>query len=263
MSVYLLHYDRPIGDIDSRFGYAQHYTGSSPDLARRLAEHERDSDVKIMAAVRKAGIGWTLARTWEGGRVRERQIKIQGGASRHCPVCKGHEPRLDAPGSQPYHAPGRAPAAESPTPIARWTRPPEPEPEPLENFIVARLEPAEAAALTDALNEGQRAAWQHTAPGPDYEARFETACEVARISGQEARAAQRMAEAREVAAVEDAAYREAAWLAAGRQLQAQARKEERAGPTWPGRIADRNGAEMTGRQWAAPRREPEMELEAG
>jgi hypothetical protein len=254
MSVYLLHFDEPIGDTSSRYGYAQHYTGSSPDLARRLAEHAANSDVKIMAAVRQAGIGWTLARTWEGGRVRERQLKVQGGASRHCPVCKGHEPQLE----------DEAAAFTAQPRPGRWVKPAEPEPEPLEDFIVARLEPAEAAALVDALDQGQRAAWQRTAPGPDYEARFDTACEVARISGQEARAARRMAEAREIHAAEEAAYQEAAWRAAARQLQAQARKEERAGPTWPGRIADRNGAEMTGRQWPAARcAVPEMELEAG
>jgi hypothetical protein len=29
-----------------------------------------------------------LARTWPGGRKRERQLKTQGGASRQCPICK-------------------------------------------------------------------------------------------------------------------------------------------------------------------------------
>jgi hypothetical protein len=248
MSVYLLHFDRPIGDTSSRYGYAQHYTGSSPNLARRLAEHAANSDVKIMAAVRKAGVGWLLARTWEGGRVRERQLKVQGGASRHCPVCKGQEPRLE----------GEAAGFVARPRPAAWAKPADPEPEPLENFLVARLEADEAAALVEALDEGQRAAWERaTEPGPDARARFETACEVARISGQESRAAVRMAEAREIAAAEETASREAAWLAAGRQLQAQARKEEQAGPTWPGR------PEMTSRQWAAPERAPEMELEAG
>ena len=39
-----------------------------------------------------AGIRWQLARTWEGSRARERQLKLQGGASRHCPMC-GVKPR--------------------------------------------------------------------------------------------------------------------------------------------------------------------------
>jgi hypothetical protein len=42
--------------------------------------------------VRAAGIGWKLARTWPGGRARERQIKNQGGHARQCPEC-GVRPR--------------------------------------------------------------------------------------------------------------------------------------------------------------------------
>jgi hypothetical protein len=42
--------------------------------------------------VPEAGIGWQLARTWAGGRDRERQITAQGGASRRCPLC-GITPR--------------------------------------------------------------------------------------------------------------------------------------------------------------------------
>lgn len=238
MSVYLLHFDQPIGDTTSRVGYAQHYTGSSPDLARRLAEHERGSDAKIMQAVRRAGIGWMLARTWEGGRVRERQLKVQGGASRHCPVCKGHEPRLDAAESTPYTAASRQP----------WRKPAEPEPEPLEDSIVARLEPDEAAALVAALDAGQRAAWERaTVPGPEAGARFNTACEVARLSGQEARAAERMAEAREIHAAEEAAHRqvvpELTALAAVRERRSEREAASAAGPV--------------------ARRTPQLELEAG
>lgn len=45
-----------------------------------------------MAVVKAAGISFEVARTWEGGRARERQIKRQGGASRCCPMC-GIRPR--------------------------------------------------------------------------------------------------------------------------------------------------------------------------
>ena len=41
-----------------------------------------------MAVIAEAGIGWTLARTWQGSRARERQLKRQGGASRRCPICR-------------------------------------------------------------------------------------------------------------------------------------------------------------------------------
>jgi hypothetical protein len=127
----------------------------------------------------------------------------------------------------------------SPPRPARWAKPAEPEPEPLEDFIVARLEPAEAAALIAALDKGQRAAWQRTAPGPDYEARFETACEVARISGQEARAARRMSEARQIHAAQEAAYQDAAARAREPPRELAAASGTASPP------AQMNGAQMT------------------
>lgn len=84
---YLIHFDRPIGDITKPTGYAQHYIGSADNLAARLAAHAAGRGAKIMTAVVRAGIGWHVARTWPGGRKRERQIKRQGGAARLCPDC--------------------------------------------------------------------------------------------------------------------------------------------------------------------------------
>lgn len=77
--IYLLHFDEP-------FGHARHYMGSAMDLERRLAEHEAGAGARLLYWVRKAGIGWQLARTWAGGRVRERQLKARG-HTRHCPIC--------------------------------------------------------------------------------------------------------------------------------------------------------------------------------
>ncbi len=62
------------------------------DLDARLAEHAAGRGARLLEVVKAAGIGWTLARTWPGSRTRERQIKNQGGASRHCPEC-GVRPR--------------------------------------------------------------------------------------------------------------------------------------------------------------------------
>jgi hypothetical protein len=45
-----------------------------------------------MEVIKAAGIGFTLAPTWPGIKNRERQIKTQDGASRHCPEC-GVTPR--------------------------------------------------------------------------------------------------------------------------------------------------------------------------
>jgi predicted GIY-YIG superfamily endonuclease len=79
-TVYLLHFDAP-------YKHARHYTGWTSDLDARLAEHQAGHGARLLAVVRAAGIGWTLARTWEGDRKRERKLKNQGGAGRHCPMC--------------------------------------------------------------------------------------------------------------------------------------------------------------------------------
>lgn len=83
--VYLLHFDR-------RYRHAAHYTGTARDLDARLAEHAAGRGARLMEVVTDAGIGFRLARTWVGGRARERQLKREGGASRHCPEC-GVAPR--------------------------------------------------------------------------------------------------------------------------------------------------------------------------
>ncbi|HEY3957967.1 MAG TPA: hypothetical protein VGM53_31775 [Streptosporangiaceae bacterium] len=85
MTVYLLHFERP-------YRHARHYTGSTANLPARLRQHERGHGARLLAVIAAEGIGWTLARTWPGGRDRERQLKRQGGAARHCPLC-GVTPR--------------------------------------------------------------------------------------------------------------------------------------------------------------------------
>jgi len=85
--VYLLHFDR-------RYRHAGHYTGWTRDLAARLAQHGSGEGARLLAVVYEAGISWELARTWPGPRARERQLKRQGGASRHCPLCKASHREL-------------------------------------------------------------------------------------------------------------------------------------------------------------------------
>jgi predicted GIY-YIG superfamily endonuclease len=81
--VYLLHFDTP-------FGHARHYTGYAKDIERRIAMHRRGtSKARLMEVVHAAGIGFTVARIWEGAdRTFERKLKDRHGASRYCPVCK-------------------------------------------------------------------------------------------------------------------------------------------------------------------------------
>jgi hypothetical protein len=86
--VYLLHFDRPIGDTSNPRGFAAHYTGWTLDLPTRLQDHAAGRGARLMEVVTDAGIGWQLARIWPGTRARERSLKGSGGAARRCPVCQ-------------------------------------------------------------------------------------------------------------------------------------------------------------------------------
>lgn len=87
MTVYLIHFDRAIGDISKTHGSAGHYIGVAKDLNRRLAEHASGQGAAIMAELHRRGISWRLARTWRGGRKLERRLKKYKGANRLCPLC--------------------------------------------------------------------------------------------------------------------------------------------------------------------------------
>lgn len=88
-TIYLIHFARP-------YVHARHYCGWTTDLDSRLVEHLLGRGARLMAVIAEAGIPWTLARTWEGTRARERALKDCGGFSRKCPVC-GIGPRPDRP----------------------------------------------------------------------------------------------------------------------------------------------------------------------
>ena len=100
-TVYLLHLLRPYVPYPDAppCACAQHYTGFAEGgalgLARRLAEHGTAHGSPLLLAARQAGITWELARTWDGTRARERQLKRQGSARRYCPLC-GVRPVLAA-----------------------------------------------------------------------------------------------------------------------------------------------------------------------
>ena len=83
--IYLLHFHSRLS------GHAQHYMGSTDNLARRLEMHLNGHGARIMAAVAEAGITWEVARTWEGGRMLERHLKGRPIGSMKlrafCPVC--------------------------------------------------------------------------------------------------------------------------------------------------------------------------------
>lgn len=86
-TVYLIHFERP-------FGHAKHYLGWAKCLQRRLAEHRAGNGARLIAVIMAAGIGWELARTWDGPPQLEARLKRQGGRSRHCPICSAHPRQL-------------------------------------------------------------------------------------------------------------------------------------------------------------------------
>lgn len=84
--VYLVHFTEP-------YRHARHYTGWTADLDARLAEHQAGRGARLLQVITQVEIDWTLARTWQGTRARERQLKRQGGASRRCPICRAERER--------------------------------------------------------------------------------------------------------------------------------------------------------------------------
>ncbi|MDP9403828.1 MAG: endonuclease [Actinomycetota bacterium] len=80
-TVYLLHFER-------RYRHAGHYVGSTSDLDARLAAHRAGRGARLVEVIVAAGIDFTLARTWPGGRQLERRIKRQKASPRLCPLCR-------------------------------------------------------------------------------------------------------------------------------------------------------------------------------
>ena len=109
-TTYLLHFDEP-------FRHARHYTGWTRDLPARLEEHRHGQGARLMQAIRAAGIGFTLARIWEGTtRDREDSLKHRGGARRFCPKCgvSPGSPRLDSDRRHDARGPARRGPGASP-----------------------------------------------------------------------------------------------------------------------------------------------------
>src|SRR5215471_1860432 len=81
-TVYLLHLDPP-------YKHARHYTGHAApgNLHARLAAHAAGTGARLMEVVKAAGGTFRLARTWPGGRTRERELKDRHEAPRLCPIC--------------------------------------------------------------------------------------------------------------------------------------------------------------------------------
>jgi putative endonuclease len=93
-TVYLIHFARPLGDLENPRGQAQHYLGWSSDPEARVREHGNGNGAAIMRAVRDCGIRFQIVRTWSGSRELERRIKNRKEAPALCPLCNPQAGRL-------------------------------------------------------------------------------------------------------------------------------------------------------------------------
>lgn len=88
-TIYLIHFDQPLGDTTNPRGQAQHYLGYTDDLEQRLEAHRTGNGSRIMEVVTERGISWQLVRTWEGDRGLERRLKNWHNSPKLCPICRG------------------------------------------------------------------------------------------------------------------------------------------------------------------------------
>lgn len=80
--LYVLHFDTPIS-------HAAHYTGSTLDPVRRLADHARGTAARITQVLHERGIDATLVRLIQLNdcRTAEQTAKAAGHGPRLCPLC--------------------------------------------------------------------------------------------------------------------------------------------------------------------------------
>lgn len=89
-TVYLLHFAE-------RYHHAGHYIGwTSNGVDDRLAQHLAGYGSPLVAAVVDSGIDVVVARTWNGDRSLERQLKDLKATPRLlCPICRGEVDHAD------------------------------------------------------------------------------------------------------------------------------------------------------------------------
>jgi hypothetical protein len=189
-TTYLLHFVNPATGQAARYQHAGHYIGWTTDLAARLEAHASGTGARLVEVITRAGLGFTLARTWpQTTRDREDLLKHIGDARRFCPEC-GVTPRqgpavvmperrqpVDEPDRGSARLAGTLPAARAPDgreyEFEDWPE------------LTAGHTAAEAAELTDLLRRGRETAYRaaaatgaRTGPASAYIAAFDTALEV-------------------------------------------------------------------------------------
>lgn len=92
MTVYLIHLAQPMPRGVNGRGqalYARHYIGYTGSLDRRMMEHASGRGARFLEVCRERGIGFEVARTWEGAdrRFERRLKKTYKNAKLLCPFC--------------------------------------------------------------------------------------------------------------------------------------------------------------------------------
>lgn len=105
--LYLIHFDRP-------YKHARHYLGwtkSADTLDARLDHHRAGTGARLLAVLKREGIGWQVSRTWlDGTKQDERKLKRTRNLPHYCPVC---QPEIAAQ-YRAYRARRKANGATSP-----------------------------------------------------------------------------------------------------------------------------------------------------
>jgi predicted GIY-YIG superfamily endonuclease len=98
--VYLLHFERPLGNLSNPKAQAQHYIGWALDVRQRLTEHRNGWGSSLTMACVDRGIPFYLVRFWPGTAELERKLKRQKNARKLCPICRANRKAATAHATQ-------------------------------------------------------------------------------------------------------------------------------------------------------------------
>jgi predicted GIY-YIG superfamily endonuclease len=84
--VYILHFDRPLGNLDNPRAQAAHYCGFAEDLPARLAKHAAGKGAKLTAAAVAQGITYHVY-AWPAQLRQEQLLKAAKRTHAFCPAC--------------------------------------------------------------------------------------------------------------------------------------------------------------------------------
>jgi len=108
--VYLLHFYDPQTATSQGYKHARHYLGAAEDVSLRLSQHHHGTGARLTQVVIEHGLSFVVARTWRGGRRKEKALKRGHSGVRLCPICGGKITLTEVLAAQPppvTRAPGR------------------------------------------------------------------------------------------------------------------------------------------------------------